>query len=83
MSEPSDCTEGCDHPDWFHKWEIKPNPYNKDFDTFVTDDDKEALLALNEAAEQAWDTSEPGGELKIVIRMNPPQSDAVVKHVQR
>lgn len=70
MSEPTDCTDGCDHAPGFHKWEIEPNPWNGDFDVMVTDDDQEALNAIKDAAEQAWDQSEPGEERIIKVRMN-------------
>ena len=80
MEPEIDCTEGCDHAAGFHKWEIEPNPYNKDFDTFVTDDDKEALRAINEAAEQAWDQSTPGSETKITVRMNGSTPSGGAEH---
>jgi hypothetical protein len=66
----SDAAEGCSCPDGSHKWEITPNPWSGDFDVLVTDDDQEALNAIKDAAEQAWDQSEPGDKRTITIRMN-------------
>ncbi len=52
-----------------YKWEIEPNPYDSDYDIFVTDDDQTALDALQAAAERAWDTSEEGKEKTLKIRL--------------
>lgn len=66
-----DCSEGCsDEFPHKHKWEIEPNPYNSDFDVYVTDDDVEACEAFTEAAEQAWDRCAEGEEVAIKIRRN-------------
>lgn len=64
-----DCKEGCDD-DHTHKWEIIPHPYDSDFDVLVTDDDDEALRAIQEAAEKAWDACEPGQTQTITIKHN-------------
>jgi len=62
-----DCVEGCDgfH---VHKWEIAPHPYSNDFDAFVTDDDQEALKAIQEATEQAWDQCADGMTMTVTIK---------------
>lgn len=64
-----DCTEGCSG-DHVHKWEIEPHAMNNDFDTFVCDDDMQALEALQLTAEKVWDSMSPGEERTITIRMN-------------
>jgi hypothetical protein len=69
-SDELDCDEGCSDDGHKHKWEIEPHPYNSDFDVYVTDDDSEALLALQKVAEDAWDGCEPGQEKVIKIRHN-------------
>jgi hypothetical protein len=66
-----DCSEGCDHPDGFHKWEIEPSP-SADFDYCVTDDDQHALQLLLDVAESKWDQMKPGEEVVIKIRMHKP-----------
>ena len=39
-----------------YKWEVEPHPYDSHYDTFVTDDDAEALKAILWAAEtHLWD----------------------------
>jgi DNA-directed RNA polymerase subunit L len=72
--EPLDCDEGCDERSHKHKWEIEPHPYDSDFDVLVTDDDDDAAEAIREAAEQAWDQCEEGGEMIVKIRRNKVQS---------
>ena len=67
--ESPDCDEGCDEGHK-HKWEVEPHPMNSDFDTFVCDDDMQALEAIHLAAEKVWDSMEPGEERTITIRMN-------------
>ena len=76
-TEEVDCTEGCSHADGFHKWEIEPNPYGRDFDVYVTDDDAAALLAAQIALENGWDDMDEGSELTITIRMNKPKPTPV------
>lgn len=73
-SEDMDCSEGCSDDGHRHAWEIEPNPYNNDFDVYVTDDEVEACVAIIEAAEQAWDQCEEGEEIVIKIRRNKVQS---------
>jgi hypothetical protein len=60
-------------PDYFggHKWSICPNPYNNDVDYLVTNDDGDALLAAQDAAESAWNEIEPGMMYTVTIRLNP------------
>jgi len=67
-----ECTDGCcdDGNDRKHKWEIEPHPYDSDFDVMVTDDDGEALEALQTAAELVWDGMEAGEEKVLKIRCN-------------
>lgn len=81
VTEEMDCSEGCSHPDGFHKWEIEPNPYGNDFDVYVTDDDAEALTSAKLAVENGWDAMAVGDELTITIRMNkrPPADTEGVK----
>jgi hypothetical protein len=71
--EERDCSEGCSD-DCKHKWEIEPNPYNSDFDVYVTDNDGAAGAAIVAAAELAWDECEPGQEKVIKVRHNEVQS---------
>lgn len=64
MSEPAE--EGKKY-----KWEIEPHPYDsQQYDVFVTDDDQQALQAISDAAEAAWDDIEPGQEKILKIRHN-------------
>ena len=70
--DDNDCSQGCDHPDGHHKWEIEPHPHSHAFDTFVCDDDKRALEALHDLVENTWDDMTPGDEKTITIRMNKP-----------
>jgi hypothetical protein len=69
-----DCDDGCsgDHK---HRWEIEPNPYDSDFDVFVTDKDDEAHEAIQHLATQAWDECQPGEERVIKFRRNKVASD--------
>ena len=54
-----------------YKWNIEPHPYSKDYDIFVTNDDKETLDALLHAAEMyLWDDCEPGQERTLKVRHN-------------
>lgn len=53
-----------------YKWEITPNPYNNDYDVFVTDGDDEACQALAYASENAWDQCEPGETKTLTIKHN-------------
>lgn len=64
-----DCSEGCDHPAGFHKWEIEPSPVG-DFDVCVTDDDGHALQLLQDLVEHKWDQIAAGEEVVIKLRMN-------------
>jgi hypothetical protein len=64
-----DCTEGCDGSHK-HKWEVEPHPDDSSFDTFVCDDDRQALEGAYRAVEKAWDSMSPGEERTIKIRMN-------------
>jgi hypothetical protein len=73
-AEEIDCTDGCSHPDEFHKWEIEPNPHNNDFDVYVTDDDADALASAKLALENGWDNMEVGETFTVVIKMNKPAS---------
>lgn len=62
--------EGLEAEDRKYKWEITPHPYSTDFDTFVTDDDKEALKALIELSEFIWDGIESDEEKTISVKLN-------------
>ena len=64
-SEPAD--EGR-----VYKWEVEPHPYSSDFDTYVTDDDQEALAAARQALENLWDDMNPGDEVMVIIKMHEP-----------
>jgi hypothetical protein len=74
QGEETDCTEGCDHAPGFHKWEVEPNPYNSEFDTFVCDADEVALEALRTLCENKFDDLTPGDSATITIRMNHDRS---------
>lgn len=75
-NEELDCSEGCsDEFPHKHKWEVEPNPYNSDFDVYVTDSDEESVSALVAAAESAWDECEPGYERTVTIRRNKVVGD--------
>ena len=59
-----------------YRWIIEPHPYSKDYDVFVTNDDKEALDAILHAAEMyLWDDCEPGQERTLKVRHNVLLSD--------
>ncbi len=59
-----------DVEDRIYKWEIQPHPYDSSFDFYVTDDDKQALEAIKDAAERAWDNMCPGDEATVIIQYN-------------
>ena len=53
------------------KWNVEPHPYDSSVDVFVTDDDQEALNAIQRAAEMyLWDDIEPGQERVLRVRYN-------------
>ena len=62
--------EGCEADGHKHKWEIEPSP-DLDFDTYVTDDDQEAIDAIN----QLWDAMIPDDEVTIKIKLNAVGKD--------
>ena len=53
------------------RWAIEPHPYDSGYDIYVTDDDKDALAAIQYVAEFIlWDGNE-GGEtvtMKVTLR---------------
>lgn len=56
-----------------YKWEIEPNPYTRDFDSMVTDDDNQAAEAIKYAAERSlWDDFKEGETRTLTVRMNKP-----------
>jgi len=50
-------------------FEIEPNPYSSESDYFLTDNRFEAKKAILEAAGDAWDSCEEGGENTVKIRV--------------
>lgn len=57
-----------------YKWEIWPNPYDGDYDSFVTNDDQKALDAIMDAAEShLWDDNDggDGGARILKVKHNP------------
>jgi len=54
-----------------YKWEISPHPFwPRDFDSFVTDEDKKALAGAIAAVEMQFDKCEPDEEVTVTIRHN-------------
>lgn len=53
------------------RWEIEPNPYDSQYDYYVTNDDNEAYQATLYAAEMyLWDGNE-GETRTLKVKMNP------------
>ena len=63
-----------------YKWEIEPHPYSPEFDTYMTDDDQDALEAARQALENLWDDMNPGDDVMVIIKMREPsQANPKVK----
>lgn len=54
-----------------YKWVIEPNPYDSSYDTFVTNDDNTAKIAIMYAAEMyLWDDND-GETRTLKVTHNP------------
>lgn len=56
--------------DRLYKWEITPNPYDSDYDVYVTDDDMDALDTMKAACEIKYDRIGTGETHVVSIKLN-------------